>query len=98
MQMATPGPADMSSPTFTDTFVSRAHMFSIGIEQTSGRYSVSIPVSNGMVDYEEYYEIDAETYQRFSDDAQAALAFVERCRRHELDDRLIVKPGRLRGD
>jgi len=37
---------------FQDVFVSREHMFSVGIEKESGRFYVSIPVSNGMVDYE----------------------------------------------
>ena len=38
---------------FSDVFTSRKHMFSIGVEETTGRFYVSIPVSNGMVDYEE---------------------------------------------
>ncbi len=39
---------------FSDTFVSREDRYSIGAELDSGRPYVSIPVSNGVVDYEEY--------------------------------------------
>lgn len=82
---------------FNDVFVSREHMFSIGIEETSGKFYVSIPVSNGLVDYEEYYEIDRATFELFQRDLSVALEFVERCRRRELDQLLIVQPGTNRG-
>lgn len=88
----------MSTKKFTDVFVSREHLFSIGTQEVSGKHYVSIPVSNGMVDCEEYYEIDQATFDHFGVDADAALAFVQRCRRREEDDRLIVKPGRIRGN
>jgi hypothetical protein len=35
-------------------YVNREELFSLGIEETFGRFYVSFPVSNGMVDYEEY--------------------------------------------
>lgn len=82
---------------FKDVFVSREHMFSIGIEETSGKFYVSIPVSNGLVDYEEYYQIDRATFELFQRDLSAALEFVGRCRRRELDQLLIVQPGTNRG-
>ncbi|MDZ3991658.1 hypothetical protein [Pseudomonas sp. Teo4] len=82
---------------FKDLFVSRQHMFSMGIEEDSGQHFVSFPVSNGMVDYEEYYAVDPQTFQRFLDDPDAALAFVMKCRRRELDELLIIKPGTNRG-
>jgi hypothetical protein len=88
----------MTGQKFTDTFVSREHLFSIGTEEASGKHYVSIPVSNGMVDHEEYYEINEATFAQFSNDVEAALVFVGRCRRRELDDLLIVKPGRIRGN
>lgn len=82
---------------FNDVFVSREDRFSIGVEEQSGRYYVSIPVSNGMVDYEEYYEIDKAQFGLYQADMQAALEFVKRCRNRESDDLLIVKPGKNRG-
>ncbi|MHC5787126.1 hypothetical protein ACYT86_14030 [Pseudomonas idahonensis] len=82
---------------FNDLFVSREEMFSMGIEEVSGQYYVSFPVSNGMVDYEEYYAIDRATFERFEQDLQAALEFVTRARKRELDQLLIMKPGKNRG-
>jgi hypothetical protein len=58
---------------------------------------VSIPVSNSMIDYEEYYEIDKATFDRYRADLGSARDFVERCRKRQEDDKLIVKPGRNRG-
>jgi hypothetical protein len=87
----------MSHQQFADTYLNREHLFSMGTEEVSGTHYVSIPVSNGMVDYEERYGIDQASFDHFSVDVQAALEFVQKCRRREMDDRLIVKPGRLRG-
>ncbi|MBK5551247.1 hypothetical protein JFU49_13370 [Pseudomonas sp. TH03] len=82
---------------FNDTQVNVAERFTIGIEEVSGKPYVSIPVSNRMVDYEEYYRIDSAAYELYLTDSAAALAFVERCRNRELDDLLILKPGTDRG-
>lgn len=82
---------------FIDLLVNREEMFSMGIEALSGQYYVSFPVSLGMVDYEEYYAIDRATFERFEQDLQAALEFVTRARKRELDQLLIMKPGKNRG-
>jgi hypothetical protein len=82
---------------FDDTFFSRDDRYSLGIESTSGRHYASIPVSNGIVDYEEYYEITPDQYQAYLGSRAAAIEFVESCRRHEHDDLLIEKPGSNRG-
>lgn len=82
---------------FDDTYFSREDRYSIGVESTSGRYYVSIPVSNGIVDYEEYYEVDQGQYDTFLRDRSAAIEFVESCRRHKRDGLLIQKPGSNRG-
>jgi hypothetical protein len=82
---------------FKDVAVNREQRYSLGVEEDSGKYYVSIPVSNGLVDYEEYYEVDQPTFERYRADLGSALEFVERARKRELDDRLIVKPGRNRG-
>ncbi|WP_025130782.1 hypothetical protein [Pseudomonas sp. PH1b] len=82
---------------FNDLFVNREEMFSMGIEEVSGQYYVSFPVSNGMVDYEEYYAIDRATFELFEQDLQAALEFVTRARKRELDQLLMMKPGNNRG-
>jgi hypothetical protein len=82
---------------FKDVAVNREQRYSLGIEEDSGKYYVSIPVSNGLVDYEEYYEIDKPTFERYRGDLDSARELVERARKRELDDRLIVKPGSNRG-
>ncbi|WP_263260604.1 hypothetical protein [Pseudomonas sp. RIT-PI-S] len=82
---------------FKATFINREKMFSLGIEETSSRLYVSFPVSNRMVDYEEYYEIDRLRFELFQKDVEAAVAFVMKCRRQELDELLIQNPGTNRG-
>ncbi len=82
---------------FEDTFFSRDDRYSLGVESTSGRNYASIPVSNGIVDYEEYYEVTPSQYREFLNDRNAAIKFVEACRRHECDNLLIQQPGSNRG-
>jgi len=82
---------------FDDTYFSREDRYSIGIESTSGRYYASIPVSNGIVDYEEYYELTQDQYREFLRDKETAIDFIEACRRREHDDLLLQKPGSNRG-
>ncbi len=83
---------------FNDVVVNREHRFSIGVEEDSGRYYVSIPVNNGLVDYEEYYEIDRAQFERYRLQPELALDLVMRARRRDADDLLIVKPGTRRGE
>lgn len=82
---------------FHDNYFSRDDRYSIGTESVSGRYYASIPVSNGIVDYEEYYELTPDQYREFLHDRSAALEFVEACRRREHDNLLLQKPGSNRG-
>lgn len=82
---------------FNDTYFSREERFSVGTEQESGKKYLSIPVSNGLVDYEEYYELTQAQYAQFIDDHVAAANFADSCRRHERDELLIQKPGWNRG-
>lgn len=82
---------------FEDTFFSREERYSIGIEKESGRYYLSIPVTNHMIDYEEYYEISENDYNILLGNADVAVNFAKQCKRREKDDLLIVKPGELRG-
>jgi hypothetical protein len=80
---------------FKDLLVNREEMFSMGIEESTAPYYVSFPVSLGVVDYEEYYAIDRATFERFEQDLPAALAFVTRASRRELDRWLIINPASL---
>ncbi|WP_081286947.1 hypothetical protein [Mycobacterium colombiense] len=82
---------------FDDTYLSREDRYSIGIESMSGRYYASIPVSNGIVDYEEYYELTTSQYHEFLDNREAAVEFIEACRLRQHDDLLLQQPGNNRG-
>lgn len=80
-----------------DEFFSRTERYSLGVDDESGRRYASFPVSNGVVDYEEYYELSDDQYAHFVASPRDAVSFVEECRRHEHDDLLLQKPGWNRG-
>lgn len=82
---------------FEDSYFSREHRFSLGVETDSARPYLSIPVSNGVVDYEEYYELSGERYAAFLEEPLTALSFADECRQRQHDDLLIQKPGWNRG-
>ena len=82
---------------FEDSYFSRDDRYSLGVESSSGRFYASIPVSNGIVDYEEYYELTPDQYHAFFNSRDAAIEFIEACRRRERDELLIQQPGSNRG-
>ncbi len=82
---------------FEDTYVSREDRFSLGIEADSGRCYLAIPVSTGVVDYEEHYELPEERYRNYLADPRAALPIATACRHHEHDNLLLLQPGQNRG-
>jgi hypothetical protein len=82
---------------FNDICFNREHLYSIGIEEDSGKYYVSIPVSNHVADYSEYYEIDREQFESFQTNIEKAASFADMCRKREKDALLIQKPGSMRG-
>ncbi|WP_123423873.1 hypothetical protein [Pseudomonas brassicacearum] len=82
---------------FNDVFFRKKERFSVGIEEKTGRFYVSIPVSNQMVDYEEYFEIDENTFDAYIKNPTTALSFVECCRNREVDNLLMIQPGIDRG-
>ncbi|AXK63205.1 MULTISPECIES: hypothetical protein [Burkholderia] len=82
---------------FKDIFFSREDRYAIGVELDSGTYYLSIPFVNGMVDYEEYYEITESQAKGFSENKALANEFADKCRNRLMDDSLIIKPGADRG-
>jgi hypothetical protein len=80
-----------------DEYYSSENLYSLGVDELSGRHYASLPVTIGVVDYDEYYELTDETYARFLADPASAAAFIEECRRHEHDELLMQKPGWNRG-
>lgn len=82
---------------FRDILVRKEERYSIGVEELTGRYYLSIPIANNLVDYEEYYEINKEEFDAFNVSVVATAEFVQQCRNRKQDDRLMMKPGKDRG-
>ena len=82
---------------FQDIYVSKEKRFSIGIEKSSGKYYISIPVSNSYVDYEEYYEISKDIVDQYPKNIDKINKLVSEYRQRKRDDELIIKPGKNRG-
>ncbi|MCV7215687.1 hypothetical protein H7J51_10365 [Mycobacterium crocinum] len=82
---------------FEDTYFSRENRFSLGFDREAGDHYASFPVTIGVIDYEEYYRLTPAQYEQFMTDQDAALVFIESCRRRERDELLIQKPGWNRG-
>ncbi|GAB3607211.1 hypothetical protein GCM10027413_26200 [Conyzicola nivalis] len=80
-----------------DECSSRENLYSLGVDEMSGRRYASLPVTIGVVDYDEYYELTDDEYARFMADPASTAAFIEECRRHEHDELLMQKPGWNRG-
>lgn len=80
-----------------DEQVSREGHYSLGRDQETGAPFLSVPVSNRMVDYEEYYRLTPDQYRLFSVDASAARDFADECRKRSHDGLLILQPGTDRG-
>lgn len=78
-------------------FVDRVKRFALEIDEQTGRMFVSIPVRNQRIEYEEWYEIDKETFDRYTSDPTLAHEFVAKAKRRELDHLLLLKPGTDRG-
>ncbi|MFS0899143.1 hypothetical protein [Mycolicibacterium litorale] len=82
---------------YAETHFSREHRFAIGIDRKTGGYYLAIPVSNGVVNYDEQHHITSQQYEAFSSDLTSALPFVEGCRRRQYDEQLIYPPSDRRG-
>ena len=82
---------------FVDTATCVTERFSIGREVESGRCYLSVPVSNQLCDYEEYYEISQADHDTYPSNLPSLVAFAARCRARLNDAFLIVPPGTDRG-
>jgi hypothetical protein len=82
---------------FSAIEVSLDHRYALERDTEAGAPVLSIPVSNGMADYCEYYTISESELAHFLNDEAAAAAFASQCGRREQDDRLVIKPGADRG-
>jgi hypothetical protein len=83
---------------FETLIVFKKERFAIEREIDSGKYCVSFPVFNGIVEYSEYYEITDAEFSVFKVDLQFLQQFVSRCKNREEDQRLMGKSGPIRGE
>ena len=83
--------------TFKDIQIFAKERYSIEQDTVTGKFYLSFPVFNGMAEYEEYYEILPEEMEVIMKDESARKALLEKSRNRQNDDRLLLKPGRLRG-
>lgn len=83
---------------FKDIKFSKENRFSIGIEEETGKYYLSFPVtSTGFADYEEYYEISDKEFNSFMLDFENALELLKSCKERKEDTRLLFSPSMNRG-
>lgn len=82
---------------FKDLFFSKEKYFSVGVEEESGEYYISIPVSNKKADYEEYYRIDKNLFDQYQSDLSQLDFVADECRKRLRDNDLIIEPGSDRG-
>lgn len=82
---------------FKDLHFDKNNYFSVGIEVESGKYYLSIPVSNQRVDYEEYYEIEKLQAESYPSNLTELCQIAESCRSRKNDSKLFIKPGDDRG-
>ena len=78
-------------------YVDQVKRFALDVDEETDRNFVSIPVRNSMVEYCEWYEVDAETFARFASEPSLAHDFVAQAKRRELDHLLLLQPGTDRG-
>jgi hypothetical protein len=65
----------------------------LGIERVTGRRYLKTPMPQRNGEWEEYYGIDLEEYERFAADAKEAHGFAAECRRQEHPTRWMFWPG-----
>lgn len=80
-----------------DVRVFREERCSIEKDLESGKYYLSFPVFNGMVDYTEYYEIPSNDLNSILNDEKSRKQLLDKSRSRQNDDHLLFKPGKMRG-
>jgi hypothetical protein len=77
---------------FQDTHVFRDQAFSLGIDRETEGYFLSTPISGAVraVDFEAFFKITKEEYDRFREDPATTIAFVEACQTGHHRDRKLT--------
>lgn len=92
-----PSPVRRGKERFEEVAFSKEERYALEIDRKTGKPCISFPVFNGLVEYNEYYEIDQASFERFQADLDSAREFVARCRNREMDHLMIGKPAPRRG-
>lgn len=74
---------------FKDTKVFAEYFFSIGIEETTSQPYISVPVSNGMIETEEYYHLDQGIYDSNENSEGLLIALSRKCLDKQNDENLF---------
>jgi hypothetical protein len=87
----------MPDMNLVDIHVFREDGYSIEQDLDTGKYYLSFPVFNGMAEYSEYYEILPDEIEMVLSDEGCRKRLLEKSRTRLNDERLLFKPGRMRG-
>ncbi len=72
---------------------SRKNQFSIGIEEESGKYFISVLANySNFAEYDKYYELSTEEFNHFSNDLEAANDLAERCWEGKIEEHRLLFP------
>lgn len=83
---------------FRDILVDKEYRFAIEEDLESGNFYISFPVFNGLSEYSEFYQINQHELINFLNNRDLLKEFVKKCKDRQMDDRLLMKPGRIRGE
>jgi len=83
---------------FKDILVDKESRFAIEEDLESGNFYISFPVFNGLAEYSEFYRISHDELIEFMNNIDYLKEFVRKCKDRQMDDRLLMTPGRIRGE
>jgi hypothetical protein len=95
VRAATDGPP--RAPRTKSIYLSRSTRYSLDRDADTGQALFSIVVGSSAVEYEEWYRISEDELRLLLGHPELAEAFAKCCGRREFDDRLVLKPGTMRG-
>ena len=82
---------------FVDSAINQEQRYSLGQEQETGRYYVSVPVNNMFAEYEEYFEIEEMMFRCYPENMALVNQFADECRSRLHDSKMLTEPESERG-
>ena len=83
---------------FKELVVLPDERISVGIDESTGKYCLAIPVSNGLAEYSEFYVIEQNEFEALTRSLDPVRAIARLSRERKNDSRLLLSPGRIRGE